>query len=184
MATRILTPRKIIALFTISFWTLFIWEYVARLNNVEYKPSVGFSFVADICKIKFYQLGEILAWISSFYTLLHFRDLLLAFNDLMRPIIEICVFLPYYTVKGYLTTAETYTYPVLIAWGSGTLLFVTVCICYYYRERILRSCVGRFIVNLIILCNEYNQILIQVVVYGIVIIGLLFRLWYYLMYDF
>lgn len=104
------------------FLCVFAWEYIGKLVNTTYIPSVFLNMVASYCESVWVTVGYYIAKISSFYTYVNFTELFDSFLDIFRPSVEI-VTSPFYAIKGYVTEMNVYNHPYLIAFGSLTLFF-------------------------------------------------------------
>lgn len=118
------------ALATIPF--LIIWEYIARGNVSNIKPSYALSKVATWSIDFWYATGRLLARISSFYTYINFKDLIETCNDLFKPIFDILIS-PFQLIKGYINVATIYEHPYIVGFGSVTLIALISWIVYYMR---------------------------------------------------
>jgi hypothetical protein len=111
---------NLISLICITTFGLIAWEHGARISHLEWRPSVGLTYLANQ-SIKFFtQIGKILATISSFYTWINLDEFYQTLQDLFDPTIRL-LSSPVYTIKGYLSVIVDYQYPILIVLGSMTL---------------------------------------------------------------
>ncbi len=120
----------------IIFGSLFLWQYLAlRLETLNkynlYRPSLLLNSIACILQDIFYGIGKWIAYISSFYEYLGFRDMIKALQELFKPCIEIILSV-FHLFKGYLETALTYDYTYSIIFGTITLLLVISLIIYRF----------------------------------------------------
>lgn len=95
-----------------------IWEFIAKNNNSNFKPSYFIDFFAGISNDMFKLCGEKFAMMSSFLTYIKFGDLWEVINDLCTPIFSL-LSSPYQFIKGYLCY---YTNPYIIMIGSAILV--------------------------------------------------------------
>ena len=54
------------------FFLAFGWEHYARKHNSDTKPSVFITWLAEWAQFCWNKVGQFLAWISSFFTLIDF----------------------------------------------------------------------------------------------------------------
>jgi len=114
----------------------FVIEHVGQMNQFTWKPSKFLRFCDDLSIDFFTAFGKLLAQISSFLTLIEFRDLLKTLNDLVVPLVNLFVS-PLYIVQGYVEQAWTYANKVgLIYVGTGILLALICLVCYRYSSLI------------------------------------------------
>jgi len=64
----------------------FFWEHVARLNNIDYKPSWVFNHIAIFCNNLFERLGKVLGMTSSYFWFLKLGELKKTICDLFSPL--------------------------------------------------------------------------------------------------
>lgn len=113
------------------FVAVFVWEYIAKIKELKYKPSLYLSMIAALF-MKFFELiGRLIAKISSFYTLFDFKQLIETLHDLIKPLIQLMIS-PYYTIKGYVVTMKIYNHSYLVPIGSLTLVVGMLYLVYVY----------------------------------------------------
>lgn len=100
---------------------LIVLEHGARVSHLEWRPSVGLTYLGDQAIVVFTNIGKLLANISSFYTWINLDELWRTIQDLFVPLVRLCSS-PLYTIKGYLSVMVQYKYPILIGLGSCTLV--------------------------------------------------------------
>lgn len=110
-----------------------VWEHIARTWDSTFKPSVGLWNLVEPTRNFFSWLGGWIARLSSFYTYLKnfFGELFVTIGELLTPLGELAV-APLYFFKGYLDTAITYNYYILVFLGTATILFIIYCVASYY----------------------------------------------------
>ena len=129
-----LTLRVVISVATPT--VLFLWEHIARQRKSNIRPSVGLTKVANFASNWFYKLGRLLARISSFYTLIELKELQQTAHDLLEPAVRL-IASPAQTLFGYCNYAFMRRYPMVILWGSVTLLGLIVAGYRYYPQMIM-----------------------------------------------
>lgn len=103
------------------FFTLLLWEHIAKKKGSSKKPSTFFQFLATYVKNFWYTLGLWFAKLSSFYTYLNLNELYESALDLLSPIFSL-IWSPLQFVRGYFNTALKYKYALLVFFGSVTLV--------------------------------------------------------------
>jgi hypothetical protein len=116
----------------IGFITIFIWEYVCKRSGFTFKPSTIVTYVASILSTMFSWLGTMLAKISSFLTLLDFKEFIETFSDIYYSLVTL-IDSPFHFIKGYFETAGIYDHPYLIIVGTITLTCFTSYALYYFE---------------------------------------------------
>lgn len=106
---------------TLTIPLSFLWEYVAKKNELVVKLSVALSYIARFAIDSWFATGRLAAKISSFYTYINFGELMETFHDLFKPMIDICTS-PFHFVRGYISVAQIYNHPYLIGFGSVTMI--------------------------------------------------------------
>lgn len=114
-------PVQII--FCILLCILFLWEHIARLNNIKVRPSVGIDRLTTKSKIVFTEIGRMIAKISSFFTYIDITDLLDTLSILAYSLLEL-ISSPLGIVKGYILVAFSYYNPLTYILGSMTLVTI------------------------------------------------------------
>ena len=114
-----------------AFFGIYIWEYIARKQKSDIKPSTALNNIYYYLSQMFYWIGRTLAKLSSFFVMLDIDDLVETFWDIIKPIIKICGS-PFKLIKGYYNTAMAYKNHILIFVGSMTLIGLTWYLYGYY----------------------------------------------------
>ena len=110
----------------------FVWEHIARKRDSNIKPSVGIAWCSKQSKAFFNCIGSFLAKLSSFYTYINLSDFLQTAHDISKPTMSL-LWSPYQLIKGYCTTALTYSSKTyLVGFGSLTLLTILTYVWYLY----------------------------------------------------
>lgn len=104
-----------------AFVGLFVWEHIGRQCGTRIRPSVGLTRTANSTHAVCEKIGTIAARVSSFYARIKWKEVMVTFEDLWRPTLNLCAS-PYYFIKGYVKEMNIYEHPYLV--GAGTL---TLC---------------------------------------------------------
>lgn len=119
----------------------FVWEHIARKQNLNVKPSVGLNLIYKKSKSMFTNLGKLFAKISSFYTIIDLKDLGKTLEDVGKPILKTIVS-PYHFVRGYVDQANEYSYPFLVTVGTLTLLPLSYYLLGKYDKTLLQNTIS------------------------------------------
>jgi hypothetical protein len=118
-------------------FSAFLFEHIARKNGSNIKPSTVISFLADKSFLFWNKLGYYCAKLSSFYTYIDIKEIYQTLDDLFGPTVKLIIS-PYQFIKGYVDTALSYKYPILIGIGSITVVSIlTLCGYNFYYGRSL-----------------------------------------------
>lgn len=108
------------------FAAVLAWEHAARIRGHRFKPSRGIRWLATKSAQLFRYLGRLLAWLSSFMTVL--EELKHTLADLLRPTVDLLTSFAF-VAYGYVEQAGRYRYPLLVFAGSvGGLLCTTAAL--------------------------------------------------------
>ena len=119
---------KITNVLCIAVISLFVTEHACRLYNIKNRPSVILSLIGDNLKAIFKYLGEKIAIMSSYLTLINFGEFKITFIDLFKSIINIMTSGKAF-IEGYCQQAKKYVDgPWMIYFGS---FFIIVVMCYF-----------------------------------------------------
>lgn len=102
---------------------IFAWELVARKRSSNKKPSVALNWLATLSRSFFTGLGERVAWLSSYLTIVDLHDVWATLSDLAEPAAHL-VASPFSFFCGYWKMAQEYKYPLLVCLGSALALGV------------------------------------------------------------
>ena len=111
---------------------IFIYEHLARKQNIRYRPSTFFNFIA-VYSIKFWnKLGKLFAIMSSFLTAIDIDELYKTYNDIVVPIVY-TISSPMYFIYGYIEKCNSYVRREwLVPLGSAFILLCAIYVCYRY----------------------------------------------------
>lgn len=118
-----MTTMKIIKFVLLTGLLMFMWEHVARQNNIETKPSIFLERLAEVAKDTFTFVGKLWAMISSFYTWIDLTEVYQTLDDLTKPLLKLGVS-PFFMIRGYFDVMYKYKNPIMIGCGSLTLFLV------------------------------------------------------------
>lgn len=110
------------------------FEHIARVNDVQFKPSVFVRRLSTVSENIFQIIGEHFAHISSYITVLKIKELFITTYDLLKPTVHL-VLSPFYMIDAFIEEAHEYKYPIMIAIGSGLLLSLAISV--LYRQKIM-----------------------------------------------
>lgn len=112
-------------LFSVAVLTVFLWEHLCRVNQVEIaRPSRLISWCAIQLETMWAVAGRFWALLSSFLYELYFRLALWdTFYALVEPLWR-CLVAPYHFVQAYVALAQSYAHPWCIYLGSSLLVLV------------------------------------------------------------
>lgn len=145
--------KKLLYIFT-GVLAIFISEHFGREYDLTYRPSYFLWKIAVFSEMVWEELGKLFAILSSFYDLIieflrryihkiidflskYLRKFTDTFSALMKPISHI-VFSVSYFVKGYIDQVQTYQYPILVTFGSMTLMVILCFLSFYiYGKEII-----------------------------------------------
>lgn len=113
--------------FIMGFTVLFGWEHCFRLREIKYRPTIALNIITKYFSWVFSRIGGFVAHISSFLTLIEFREIKQTFSELFISWFELLtVFL--YLIKGYFDESRKYI-------SNRNLIYLGSCllgICVYY----------------------------------------------------
>lgn len=92
-------------------------EIIQKRRKSDKKPSVVANYCADASKRGFSWVGNKLAQVSSFLTVIDMGEVSDAIKDVMGPTCHTVVS-PLYTIKGYFDGVNVYDHPWIVVTGS------------------------------------------------------------------
>ena len=125
-----LTFYNILIGLSITFFTVFSWEHYARTHEKTFKPSVFISWLATKFQTFYTRVGKIVAWVSSFYTMIDLKELWVTYDNLAKPTVDLLTS-GLWTFKSYYDEMKLYDHPYLITLGSGTIVAVLSTVIYW-----------------------------------------------------
>lgn len=108
----------------LSLVALFGWEHSCRMRNVAIRPTVGINYVTKQLRFGFKFIGECLAHVSSFLTLLDFSEMKKTGSDMVNSGLNFSTSF-FYILKGYYDQAKTYTGDRILVYLGTFLLLVS-----------------------------------------------------------
>lgn len=111
-------------------FSIFVWEYIAKVNKFKIKPSVFLEWVAKKLKNLFRWIGKWVYYFSSFLTIINWDDFLDTIYDLLKPTILI-IFSFVFIFVEYIKRAYKQSRPYLVYFGSFILVAGIVYSWYY-----------------------------------------------------
>ncbi len=117
-----------------STLVIIFWEHFARLNKSFIKPSVPLNHLQHYIRIGFENCGYAFGHLSSFLLKLRFEELYLSITDLLLPPLKILIS-PLYGLHEYLKAVSEYKWPILIACGSGILIWLVLFMLSWIKKR-------------------------------------------------
>jgi hypothetical protein len=115
----------------IGIFVAFVYEHVARLNGL-WRMAVPLAWMAERAKDFCFELGRLLARLSSYLNYIDFDEVMITLDSLVHPIWNLCVS-PLEMLVGYAQTAWEYAHPSWVYWGSGVLIVATYALWYRFR---------------------------------------------------
>jgi hypothetical protein len=161
----------------------FFWEHFGRVQNVNFRPSVGMTYAGEKAVEAFTSLGALFAKLSSYLHWIKFDEFFITVKDLLTSGFKL-ITSPVHLFHGYVKTALSYVKgPVMIYGGSFLLCGTFAYLIYRYHKSIPvvnRICSGiNFQVeNLAVFCGKKKETIIP----GLALypIGLVFLIVYVL----
>ncbi len=127
-----------------SFFTAYIWEYMANRFQSKTKPSTTLTSIAKTTHSAFEWIGSIIALINSYLTYVNIADLFGSFRDLCEPICGIFI-APFSMVQGFIDKAKSYGHKEYLIYGGTTASVVGLSVAYrYLYQRFFWMSVSRF----------------------------------------
>ena len=112
---------------------LIITEHIAHKQQSNKLPSVALTYVAEQFQRFFQWIGELVAWVSSFLTIINLYELVKSISAILNPILDIIVS-PLHTIYGYLQMANSYSNNLLVYIGSGLLVAAVGAAWYHFNQ--------------------------------------------------
>jgi hypothetical protein len=125
---------------TILLGILF-YEHFGRMYNVTYRPSYFLKSIADHSVMYFIYIGKYVAYLSSFFEQIDFKELKVTIEILSKEFFIMIMMPPISFIWGYVDVAKTLIYPEFIVVGSMVIL----CAPYFIREYIRYKCKNKLI---------------------------------------
>src|SRR2546430_2481488 len=85
----------------------FIWEHCGRVNDVNFRPSIGMSYAGEKSIELFTTFGSLFAKLSSYLHWIKFDEFFITVKDLLTPGFNL-ITSPIYFFHGYVKTALNY----------------------------------------------------------------------------
>lgn len=152
------------------FLTVFLWEHVGRINNVDIRPSVALNWLSEKSEDFFRFLGFLWAKLSSFLSWLDFEEMFRTLQDLIKPLISIYTS-PLMMIKGYTTTLREYDNWYMLIIGSLMIIAISAYIAYTYVPKSFHTTcitfckyVGVYLISALLLSlfsGQYHRIIIK-----------------------
>ena len=124
----------------------FIWEHVARLNDITFKPSWFLGYIATFSNDFFNGLGKVLGMMSSYFWFLRLGELKKTICDLFSPIWD-TITSPFSIGSGWLNYVKTFlgenfsTDSWQFYLGLAGLLIIVGGLCwrFYLKKRFIKD---------------------------------------------
>lgn len=134
----------------LSFNASIILEHICKKGEIEYRPSFFLNKAAEQSQLIFETLGNYVAYLSSFITLIDFSEIIKKIKDfcgvylntiweLFHPLIKIFGSFLYY-FKGYDDVMKQYKNYFLIPIGSLVILIVIIYFTKKYKPDFYLRC--------------------------------------------
>ena len=104
-----------------SFSSLIIWQHIARVYNLKYRPSYFLERGADLCIYFWTKLGELFARLSSYIHYLRLEELAISTRELIEPLWNSLTSFVYF-LKGYMNFLNKVPYKTSLYIGSVSII--------------------------------------------------------------
>jgi len=113
--------------------TIFFWQHLGRVYDVTLRPSYFLTQVAIFCEFCWTKLGNLIAYLGSYYHYLVFysKELVVSMLELMAAGYR-CLASYLYFFSGFWEMAMLYAEPKLIVFGSILLGLVVIGLMLWY----------------------------------------------------